>query len=177
LGSGTAIYRGVALQGQSPALVTQDLPPAAGSVTKGFSAVAWVGVRACGFMDNPAMPDSVLTAARFPIDRLLDNRKRLPTTCQQVARCPQAPQAATISFISLIEKQKSRAERQGQSDKPFFKTLSKGDQNQSLVLSVAHRQAAGQPARTIVAAVERRMSVNLVEIGDMKAHSVDIPSP
>jgi len=52
-------------------------------------------------MDNPARPDSVLTAARFPGDRAMDNRKRLPTPCQQVARCPQAPQAATTIFYSF----------------------------------------------------------------------------
>nr|BCT99753.1 hypothetical protein [uncultured bacterium] len=36
LSSCTAIYRGVALQGQSPALVTVDLAPARESVTKGL---------------------------------------------------------------------------------------------------------------------------------------------
>lgn len=82
-----------------------------------------MGVRACGFMDNPARPDSVLTASRFPIDRPMDNRKRLPTACQQVARCPQAPQAATIIFYIFVSKKKSKGKGSSQQGVSILRKL------------------------------------------------------
>ncbi len=80
-------------------------------------------MRACGFVDNPARPDSVLTASRFPIDRLMDNRKRLPTACQQVARCPQAPQAATIIFYIFVSKKKSKGKGSSQQGVSILRKL------------------------------------------------------
>ena len=77
-------------------MVTKRSWPGRRGVSK---AATGAGVRACGFMDNPARPDSVLTAARFPGDRAMDNRAAVAHTLPTGRPLPTSPTSRNYYFL------------------------------------------------------------------------------